>query len=1102
MNSCTDSPSTQNVNQSDEHSSIDINDTVNVDISDIVQIDGNVSIYSSETSETISLPDISNTDGNLSQPSGYDQTRLSDSIYSNEDTINLDHTIQSEEPEHIPVTISDRPLKKHSENERIAANLPNVSVINARSLWPKIESFATHFLETDTQVAIITEIWGKGSKREVYKIKELLEMKGIDLIFDLRKDKRGGGTAVATCSKQFTMTRINLPKEKGLEITAALIKNKNNDKMSKPIIIISVYSSPRSKFKNDLLNFLTLQISKLKTIYPKAAIIIGGDRNSISLDSLENLYPGLHQIVKAPTRKNKILDFICTDLYKLYQVPEILDPLEADDPNKAKPSDHSIPLARPRTNNNQTKGKRIITKRPMPESKLMEFGSWISTKNWDDIKQHEAIDDTVNKFTKTVQDQIDELFPTKTMKISINSKPWFDYRLKCLSNKKKLIFKKEGRSEAYRTAAKQFDNAKKEAIKNHINKTVNTVTKPNTSGLHKVLKKLGTAPGDVIKNTFSLPVHKGLSDTEIANDLGQFFSKISQEYKPINLELLPERVVSKLQFFTDKIPEIEPYQIYEKIKTMNIPDSMVPADFPPRIWKNFGVEMATPVSIIVNKILKTGQWPELFKREFVTVIEKEKNPETKSQLRNLSLTLFISKLVENIICDLLLREFGQKLDSGQFGGRPGYSVLLYLIKLVDFIMSNLDRKNAVIMALVDFSKAYNRQCHNRLLTCYSDLGTPPYLLRVLKSYLTKRKMIVRHNGAISDEYDIPGGGAQGTNLGILSYLVNINSGGVSLEEIIKCICGSHTGDICHPILPLPPPHITETEARFKYIDDLALLNSVPLTDLKKYRDNDMVRPLNYRDRTLHYLPNESSALQTKIMELDQFCQIQQFVINDEKTKTVIFNTARSTDFTPNMKNMQGQTYENVESFRLLGVDFCTDPKKGLNLETYLINCIQKGYNNLWILRRLAEMGVPIEHIFLAYTSRIRIFAEMNVPLWNFSLTKKMAKHIENLQKKSTYIILGSLAHSDYFCNLAILGLDTLKDRRDKIVKNFAVKTLKHLVHKNMFTYTQDNRTRSGPKIIVPLARTARYANSCIPSLGKLINEQLPHKINPTNSGVS
>ena len=41
-------------------------------------------------------------------------------------------------------------------------------------------------------------------------------------------------------------------------------------------------------FKKELIDFLTCQISKLKSMHPKAAIMVGGDRNSIGLDILSN----------------------------------------------------------------------------------------------------------------------------------------------------------------------------------------------------------------------------------------------------------------------------------------------------------------------------------------------------------------------------------------------------------------------------------------------------------------------------------------------------------------------------------------------------------------------------------------------------------------------------------------------------------------------------------------------------------------------------------------------------------------------------------------------------------------------------------------------
>ena len=610
--------------------------------------------------------------------------------------------------------------------------------------------------------------------------------------------------------------------------------------------------------------------------------------------------------------------------------------------------------------------------------------------------------------------------------------------------------------------------------------------------VHRVLKNLGAPPGDLIQsNTFSLPEHNKLSNDEIANDLGAYFSQISQEYQPLDQKLLPDRVNSKLNSPNAQIPSIEPHTIYEKIKEMTIPDSTVPGDFPPRIWKEFSLYLADPVSVIANQILSTGQWPDSWKTEYVTVIEKETDPKSKEDLRNISLTQFISKLVENLIYDLLIEQWGEKLDSGQFGGRHGYSVLLYLVKLVDFVMSNLDKKNtAVILGLCDFSKAYNRQCHNRLLTCFSDLGTPNYLLKVLASYLTQRSMVVRHKGTSSKTYSLPGSSAQGTNLGILSYLVNINSCGVPLEDIMDHL-ETHQSDtdqsdtIFHPILPLPEYHINEREGRFKYIDDLSLCQSINLSDLEKI-DWEMEQPLSFRDRTLHHLPSDKNPLQRNFDNVHKFCKIQQNVVNTRKTKTVVFNTARTRDFTPRVVNASGDLYENTEAFKLLGVDFATHHSKVIDLNPYLNKCIQTAYGKLWMLRRLGELGIPIHLLLLTYKLRVRVFLEQNVPLWTFNLSKVMAGKMEKVQKIAAYIILGKHAHKDYFCNLSMLELDTLENRRHELAIKFAAKTLKHPEHRKIFTVTES--LRNGRRVAVPASRTTRYERSTIPSLARLINE--------------
>ena len=183
----------------------------------------------------------------------------------------------------------------------------------------------------------------------------------------------------------------------------------------------------------------------------------------------------------------------------------------------------------------------------------------------------------------------------------------------------------------------------------------------------------------------------------------------------------------------------------------------------------------------------------------------------------------------------------------------------------------------------------------------------------------------------------------------------------------------------------------------------------------------------------------------------------------------------------------------MENFKLLGIDLATDKRKGISFEIYINNCINKAYKNLYILRRLAELGISTEDLLNTYFLRIRVCLEQNAPMWMFSISKQMKEKIEKVQKISVFIILGNDAHSDYLCNLAILDIEPLEERRQQIATNLAKKILKHPEHRKMFKFKYD-KTRSKKKVLVPPSRTARYDNSPIPSLARLINLKLSHKI--------
>ena len=170
--------------------------------------------------------------------------------------------------------------------------------------------------------------------------------------------------------------------------------------------------------------------------------------------------------------------------------------------------------------------------------------------------------------------------------------------------------------------------------------------------------------------------------------------------------------------------------------------------------------MATPVGKIIRKIVKTGEWPRQWKLEHIVPIGKVPLPETEDDLRPISLTPFFSKVTEHFVVMWLMEFIKDKIDFRQYGGLKGNSITHYLIEFINFILSCQDStdQTAILACMVDFSKAFNRQNHNLLVTKLSDMGLPGWLLKLVIAFLSDRRMLVKYKGKMSGIKGLPGGG--------------------------------------------------------------------------------------------------------------------------------------------------------------------------------------------------------------------------------------------------------------------------------------------------------------------------------------------------------
>ena len=96
----------------------------------------------------------------------------------------------------------------------------------------------------------------------------------------------------------------------------------------------------------------------------------------------------------------------------------------------------------------------------------------------------------------------------------------------------------------------------------------------------------------------------------------------------------------------------------------------------------------------------------------------------------------------------------------------------YLIKMLDRILTQLDRNNkhevnAVLVQLVDWSQAFDRQCPQLGIEAFLRNGVRKSVIPVLINFFQKRKMRVKWKKEVSSIRDLPGGGPQGSSVGLL-----------------------------------------------------------------------------------------------------------------------------------------------------------------------------------------------------------------------------------------------------------------------------------------------------------------------------------------------
>ena len=168
----------------------------------------------------------------------------------------------------------------------------------------------------------------------------------------------------------------------------------------------------------------------------------------------------------------------------------------------------------------------------------------------------------------------------------------------------------------------------------------------------------------------------------------------------------------------------------------------------PVVLKQLKIEIAPVICLLFEKTLQTGQLPSDWKKAQVCPLFKKGDKTEPSNYMPISLTCILCKVMEHIIASNLSTHLNKHniLYELQHGFREKRSCETQLIQLVEDLGRQLSLGKQSDLILLDFSKAFDKVNHLKLLYKLSCFGVKGNTLNWIQSFLIGRTQTVVLDG--------------------------------------------------------------------------------------------------------------------------------------------------------------------------------------------------------------------------------------------------------------------------------------------------------------------------------------------------------------------
>ena len=243
----------------------------------------------------------------------------------------------------------------------------------------------------------------------------------------------------------------------------------------------------------------------------------------------------------------------------------------------------------------------------------------------------------------------DQCFPTKKRTIFSENQPFFSEKLEKLKRQKCREFSKNRKSKKILGIQNIYRKKLLDAKKAYYRKRIHALRSSNPKAWYKNIKHL--VGEDSSDKRVDVEDIKDFSDEEQCEMIADKFAEVSYRYEPLRRDKIIFPAFSK-----EDVPVISEGNVLNVLKVLDVSKSTRKSDIPAKILKIFSSKICKPLTKIVNNCICQGFWPELFKTEIVTPVPKVPVPKTKDDLRKISGSMNLNKVMEKIVCPLIVED--------------------------------------------------------------------------------------------------------------------------------------------------------------------------------------------------------------------------------------------------------------------------------------------------------------------------------------------------------------------------------------------------------------------------------------------------------------